>query len=222
MRAILSVRNFLAFCLVTGFFCLAGTPGPHAAAVAASSAVLDLSSLREGDIVFQNSRSRQSLALQIATRSPYTHCGVLFRRSGRWEVFEAASTVGWTPLDAWIARGINGHYLIMRLKDLSALTPTVLTSMRADSLHYVGKAYDLLFQWSDDTMYCSELVWKLYQRAAHVELGPLHSFYDYNLDHQEVQAIIRMRYGAPLPAEEKVVAPSDLIRCGLLETVAAN
>jgi hypothetical protein len=213
----ISARNILRLCLIAGFLWLAGASAPRAA-----EGWPDLAALKDGDIIFQVSPSPQSLALQLATGSPYTHCGILFKQQDGWKVFEASGTVAWTPLENWIRRGVDRRYLIMRLKDASALTPEILASLREHSLLYAGKAYDLLFQWSDDKMYCSELVWKLYQRYAGLELGPLRRFSDYNLDHREVQEIIHRRYGTRLPMEEKVVAPSDLIDCGLLETVAQN
>jgi hypothetical protein len=217
----ISARNILRLCLAAGFLWLAGAPAAPAA-VRADAGLPELAALKDGDVIFQVSPSPQSLALQLATGSPYTHCGILFRQQDGWKVFEASGTVVWTPLENWILRGLDRHYLILRLKDVSALTPEILASMRLNSSLYAGKAYDLLFQWSDDKMYCSELVWKIYQRYAGLELGPLRRFSDYDLDHREVQEIIHRRYGTRLPPEEKVVAPSDLIDCGLLETVAQN
>ena len=33
-----------------------------------------------------------------------------------------------------------------------------------------NKDYDLYFEWSDDKIYCSELVWKIYKNGADIEL----------------------------------------------------
>lgn len=173
---------------------------------------------REGDIIFQTTVSRQSLAIKIATQSDYTHCGVILRKNGRLQVVEAAKTVSWTPLDAWIKRGVDQHYLLMRLKDPGALTPEALKALHNAAQAFAGKAYDLLFQWSDDKMYCSELVWKLYHKAG-IDLCKLHAFRDYDLNHDAVQKIIKERYGMDMPWDEQVVAPSDLMRCDLLKVV---
>lgn len=35
-------------------------------------------SLRNGDLIFQTSKSAQSQAIQAATHSPYSHCGIVF------------------------------------------------------------------------------------------------------------------------------------------------
>lgn len=44
---------------------------------------------RNGDIVFHTSRSAQSLAIQKATESPYSHMGIVYVEDGRALVFEA-------------------------------------------------------------------------------------------------------------------------------------
>src|SRR5437773_3573503 len=49
--------------------------------------------VQDGDIIFQTSRSSQSLAIQRATHSPYSHMGIILYRSGRPFVFEAIATV---------------------------------------------------------------------------------------------------------------------------------
>ena len=175
--------------------------------------------LREGDILFQITDSSQSRAIQLGTGSKYTHCGIVLEKDGRLQVFEAISKVGWMPVDTWINRGIKSHYVVMRLKDTSVLTPEVIRAMRADTAYFSGKDYDLLFQWSDTKIYCSELVWKLYKRNAKISVGAIRTFADYDLDHAVVKKIIRDRYGLNFKLDEKVVAPSDIMESSLLEVV---
>lgn len=38
---------------------------------------------------------------------------------------------------------------------------------------FKGKPYDIYFEWSDDKIYCSELVWKIYKHALDIEIGQL-------------------------------------------------
>jgi len=182
----------------------------------------DASTLKEGDVIFQKSRSAQSQALKLATGSDYTHCGILLRHDNALQVFEASNVVKWTPLEKWIKRGIGNHYVIMRLKQNEPLPPDAVECMRKSADLYAGKPYDILFQWSDDKMYCSALIWKMYQRCANIELGALRHFQDYNLNNKKVRELIRARYGRDLPADENVIAPSDMMNCGLLETVSQN
>src|SRR6185295_16313407 len=49
--------------------------------------------LRDGDLIFQSSRSGQSLAVQRATHSPWSHMGVVLMRGGKPFVLEASATV---------------------------------------------------------------------------------------------------------------------------------
>ena len=175
---------------------------------------------REGDVIFQTTTSSQSQAIKMATKSEYTHCGVILEKDGRLQVFEAVKKVRWTPLDEWVKRGVNRHYVLMRLK--KPLEPEALKTMRDSVSAYAGKDYDLFFQWSDDKIYCSELVWKLYRKAG-VELCKLRAFRDFDLDHEEVRKIAKQRYGRDLPPlDEPVVAPSDLMQCDMLEVAAGH
>lgn len=85
------------------------------------------------------------------------------RNEGRWFVYEAVQPVKLTPLSAWTARGRNGHFVVKRLRDVSLLTPAVLTRMRRVGKRFRGRSYDLYFEWNDERIYCSELVWKVYK-----------------------------------------------------------
>jgi hypothetical protein len=164
--------------------------------------------LREGDIVFQESLSSQSAALKAATGSRYTHVGLLEQHGGGWVVLEAVSPVKRTPLDAWVARGAEGHAVVKRVQAVE--DPSVLTAVLSTAEGWLGRPYDLPFLWSDDALYCSELVWKAYARGAGLELTPLRTHGDYELASPEVQAKIAQRYPDGIPAGEPVVAPSDL------------
>ena len=128
---------------------------------------------RDGDVVFQTSRSRQSLAIQLATHSRYSHMGIVYLRHGRPFVFEAVGPVRLTPLRAWIARGVGHHFVVKRLRHAgSVLTPKVLARMKQAGEKLLGRRYDLAFGWSDTRVYCSELVWKVYQRGAGIPPVP--------------------------------------------------
>ena len=71
----------------------------------ACSGKASLPVVKDGDIIFHTSNSAQSLAIQRATGSKYSHMGLVVHRDGRPFVFEAINTVQFTPLDRWIARG---------------------------------------------------------------------------------------------------------------------
>jgi permuted papain-like amidase YaeF/Yiix C92 family enzyme len=175
---------------------------------------------RDGDIVFQTSRSSQSLAIQLATKSPYSHMGIVYLRDGKPLVFEAVQPVKLTPLDDWIERGERGSFVAKRLRDADArLTVETLRKMRAVGEQLAGRDYDPYFEWSDDRVYCSELVWKVFERGAGIELGELQTIAVFDLSHPAVQAKVRERYGDHVPLDEIVVSPAAIFEAPDLETV---
>jgi len=177
--------------------------------------------LADGDIIFHTSRSGQSLAIQHATGSRYSHMGLVFFRSGKAFVFEAVQPVSYTPLDRWIARGDGGHYVVRRLKNASSvLTPEALAHMQKLARGWLGRPYDSSFEWSDQRMYCSEIVWKLYQRVLGIELGALQPLRDFDLRDPLVQAKMRERYGSKVPWEMRAISPAAVFASEHLQTVA--
>ncbi|AHJ96675.1 YiiX family permuted papain-like enzyme [Hymenobacter swuensis] len=164
--------------------------------------------LREGDLIFHTSRSAQSQAIQLATHSPYSHCGMLLRQGGEWQVLEAVQPVRLTPLEQWIGRGRGSHFVVKRLRDADqVLTPATRRQLRRTGLHYQGRAYDLYFGWSDERLYCSELLWKTYQQATGRKIGKLQRLREFDLSHPTVQQKLRERYGNHLPLNEPVISP---------------
>ena len=181
------------------------------------------SKLQSGDIIFQTSTSSQSKAIQLATGSKYSHMGIIYETEGEFMVYEAVQPVKLTPLAEWIDRGKNDHYVVKRLKNADQiLTPEVLKEMKKVGEAYRGKAYDIYFEWSDDRIYCSELVWKIYQQAANIEIGQLEELSDFDLSHQAVQVKMQERYGENIPLNEKVISPAAMFDSKLLVTVPAN
>lgn len=171
--------------------------------------------LQDGDIVFSGSAAGQGAAIIAATGSTFTHCGIVFRREGRWWVLEAVQPVGVTTLEAFMARSRKEAFTARRPKQ--AITPDAYQNARKWAEAQIGRAYDTRFAWDDGKLYCSELVWKFYQQAG-IELCPPRRFREYDLQRPEVKKIIVQRYGGTdrLPMNEKVVAPSDLAASTLL------
>lgn len=176
--------------------------------------------LQNGDLIFQTSQSGQSKAIQLATGSQYSHMGIVYKLNGKYWVYEAIQPVTLTPLSTWINRGVGGHYVVKRLKEArTLLTPEVLKKMKAIGAKYKGKHYDIHFEWSDEKMYCSELVWKIYKEAVHVEVGALEKLSDFDLSHEIVQQKMKERYGDQIPMNEKVISPAAMFASDLLITV---
>lgn len=173
--------------------------------------------LRDGDIIFHTSRSTQSAAIQRASHSRYSHVGLILFRDGKPYVLEAIATVRYTPLETWIARGDGGHYVVKRLK--TALTPAQAGKLRRSAGKYANKPYDLYFEWSDDRIYCSELVWKAYHDALGIEIGARQKLRQFDLSDPAVKAKMRERYGTRIPLDEPVISPAAQFESPLIETV---
>jgi len=185
--------------------------------------LFDARILKEGDIIFQESQSRQSRALKLATKSRYTHVAILFKLKGEWYVEEAVQPVKYTVLSDFIRRGKNFHYVIKRLKNADeVMTVEVVERMKRHGKTYLNKNYDLCFGWDDSRIYCSELVWKLYKEIPGVEVGKLERLKDFDLSSPLVKKILRERYGERIPYEEPVISPQSMFESDTLKAVTAR
>lgn len=178
---------------------------------------------QDGDIIFQISKSGQSKAIQFATKSQYSHVGIVFVRDGDPYVVEAVQPVKTTALAQWVARGERGHYVVKRLKDAERLlTPDKIMKMKQIAGTFSGRDYDYYFEWSDDRIYCSELVWKVYDRGADIKVGDQKKMSDFDLSNPVVRAKIQQRFGENIPLDETVVSPADIFKTPMLKTIYSN
>ncbi len=179
--------------------------------------------LQDGDIIFQESTSSQSRAIQLATHSKYSHCGIIFKTADECYVFEAIQPVQSTPLEEWIKRGKDGHYVVKRLKNADdVLTGETMSKMKRVGGRYADKDYDPYFGWSDDKIYCSELVWKIYKHGADIELGEMQKLTELDFSDPVVKQKLAERYGDRIPRKTKVISPGALFDSKQLETVISN
>jgi hypothetical protein len=74
-----------------------------------------LPDVKDGDVIFQTSKSSQSVAIQRATHSHYSHMGIVFIRNGQPYVLEASATVRYTPLRNWIERGVGSAFVVKQV-----------------------------------------------------------------------------------------------------------
>jgi hypothetical protein len=84
---------------------------------------------------------------------------------------------------------------------------------------FKGKDYDIYFEWSDDKIYCSELVWKIYKEALGIEIGALQELREFDLSDNIVKSKMRERYGDKIPFDEKVISPGAMFDSEKLVTV---
>jgi hypothetical protein len=171
---------------------------------------------KDGDIIFQSSYSQQSAAIEEATQSPYSHCGIIFYENNVAYVYEAVQPVGKRTLESWIESGVNEKYVVKRLKDSTIIGTNELAEMKKFVLNQFGKNYDGVFNWSDKEMYCSELVYKCYLNACQIKLTTPLPLRDFNIDGPIVRKVMKQRYGNEIPYDELMVSPDQLFKSSKL------
>jgi hypothetical protein len=144
--------------------------------------------------------------------------GIIFIRDGEPYVLEAVATVRYTPLAAWIQRGVKDGFVVKRV--YNGLDTRQVNRLRAVAQTFMARPYDLTFEWSDARIYCSELVWKIYDRALGMKLGDLQRLRDFDLSDPAVSAKIKERYGTAIPLDEPVISPAAMFTSPLLAVVA--
>lgn len=152
---------------------------------------------KEGDIVFQTSKSEQSPLIQYATGSRWSHCGIVVKKGGQYYVLEASNVVKLTPIDSWIKRGRHGSVKKRRFLD---------KEVKVKYAKYLGKPYDLAFKFDNGKYYCSELVWLIYKEQFGIELCKPRKIKSYNLIGIKKQLVRR-----GMDENQLVVAPCDLL-----------
>lgn len=180
------------------------------------------SNLKDGDIIFIVNPSGQGKAIQLATKSKYTHVGIVFIENGTPYVYHAVEPVTKSTLKEFIAMSSDNNYSIRRLKNQSLLTKKIISEMNADATKKLGIHYDLAFNWGDDELYCSEYVWKLYYKALAIEIGKPKPLKSFDLSHPKVKEIMDFRYGDEIPYDEKMISPGDMYSCTLLEEIKSQ
>lgn len=179
-----------------------------------AAAAVGVPPLKTGDIVLQASQSGLAESIRKATRSPYSHVGLVeVAGDGVW-VVEAISPVSRTPFAKWKRRGQGGHLTVLRPRlEAKQLQAAVEAAKRE-----LGKPYDVRYGWDDERIYCSELVVKAFERAAQVSYGER-----VRLDALELGAFeksLAVKLGVPLSQE--VVPPGSLASDPRLEVVFSD
>jgi len=169
-------------------------------------AVAHAAPVQPGDVVFQRSRTEQAEFIARATHAPWTHVGLVLVHDGVLSVVEAGDPVQYTSLAEWAGRSADGRIAVRRHGE--GLPDAVVAKLYAAADARIGLRYDARFAWSDDRMYCSELVYKLL-RDGGVPMGKPRPFGSFDLSDARVARAVRARWGTP-PLDEVVVSPADL------------
>ena len=181
-------------------------------AVTASTETIE--DVREGDVIFQTSQSKQSPLIKIGTRSTITHCGIIVMKNGQSYVLETLETLVLTPLDKFVARGKDGKYWLKR--------PTK-DDIRIQYINYLGKPYDLAFKFDNGKFYCSELIYDIYLNQLDIELCKPKRVGDYlMLGAGRLLKIKQAMQKRGITTEQYAVAPVDVFKSRHLKRVKSS
>ncbi len=167
--------------------------------------------VKEGDVIFQTTQSRQSPLIQIATRSKISHCGVVVMKNGKPYVLETLNTLKLTPLDKFVARSKDGRYWLKRSDK---------ENIKIKYNHYLGKPYDVAFRMDNNIYYCSELVYDIYKKQLGIELCKPKKIDDYLIFCTDrLPKIKKEMQRRGIKKEQYAVAPVDVFRSDKLKFV---
>jgi hypothetical protein len=137
-----------------------------------------ISDKKTGDILFQSLPHAELVdAIEGVTNSAWSHCGILVLRDGRWFVAEAIGEVRYTPLCLWIVRGRGSRVDSYRVKNFKDENKDQIT---AGVEKLLGRSYDFSYAPDDSEIYCSELVYKVYDRQLGIKVGDWEKLGDLN------------------------------------------
>ena len=163
---------------------------------------------QEGDIIFQSLPHGSEVdVIEGITHSPFSHCGVVLRDEKKhWSVIEAIYNVHQTPLFLWMLRGREGSFTVYRL---NAPYASRIPAFKQRLINYTGRFYDFDYNMADDReLYCSDLIYLAFKKAAGSELGKVQKLDD--LDWRPYQNFIRAQQGGNLPLFRVMITPAAL------------
>ena len=173
---------------------------------------------QDGDIIFQSlPKNAVVIAIEGATDSPYSHCGVVVNRNGKWHVNEAIGPVKDTSLYKWIVRGRRRKFAVYRLRsDYHRYIPKFIGELDK----YQGRPYDILYELDDEYIYCSELIYKAFRDSSGIELGKLVELGE--LDWEPFTEIIEEIEGGKPPLDRLMITPRHLSEAKELRKIFSN
>ena len=125
--------------------------------------------LQPGDILFQDLDCGAACdAIEKVTVGAngmdFSHCGIVVVMDGEYKVVEAYGNVRATPVADFVSRikDVNGKPKILAgrpdNKSLAAASADI-------AQQFIGKGYDDAFDLTNDSYYCSELVYECYRKG---------------------------------------------------------
>ncbi|MDF3055892.1 MAG: hypothetical protein K0R17_107 [Rariglobus sp.] len=170
---------------------------------------------KEGDILFQSLPHGDLVdAIEGISHSEWSHCGILVKHGGKWQVAEAIGEVRYTPLHLWVLRGRQFKVEAYRVNPPPA---GIAPALNAGVAKLRGLPYDFSYAPDDAEIYCSELVHKVYDRELGVSIGSWEQLG--HLNWKPYEAFIRRMENGQLPLDRAMITPVALTRSPLVTRV---
>lgn len=158
----------------------------------------------KGDLVFQSlPQNDLVLAIEGISESQYSHCGIVVYKDGSWMVLEAIGPVKYTPLYEWVQRGRNEAFATYRLKNNSKIDIFI-----SKAEIFLNRPYDVRYRFDDEKIYCSELIYKAYQKSHNIKLGKISKLGD--MPWKNYEKTIRKYEQGPPPLQRPMITPKSL------------
>jgi hypothetical protein len=169
-------------------------------------------SFRDADVIFQEAQGEVADEISAITKSQMSHCGLIVTKDGRVFVLEASGNVALTPLAEWVRRGKSEKFALFRARDLTEEKSLLIVKK---AMEFIGRPYDSHYEWGDDKLYCSELVYKAYDKGAGIKLAELQPISA--LEYKGHEDYIKNMLGGELHLDRKVLTPVSIYNSPLMK-----
>ena len=146
--------------------------------------------LQVGDLVFQTAPSSQNKAIMWATKSMYSHVGIVDIVRGKTYVMEAGPVVRMVPFDDWRESGYGRWITIKRMQGMK---PELATLVMREARRHAGEPYDFMFMFDNQAVYCSELPYISFQ-AINIKLGKVQKIEELDVSNPLTEKLIKERW----------------------------
>ena len=149
---------------------------------------------KNGDMIFHTSKSSQMGAVFRATRSTFTHVGIIeVDKNGNKWVIEAIGPVTRKPFDQWVKEGIGDKYAVHRKSGITKEQGEKVVE-KAKEFWKQKLPYDKQFSFDNGSKtYCSELVEMAY-KAADLKIGKRQKISELSLSGAQIEKLLNERW----------------------------
>jgi hypothetical protein len=168
----------------------------------------ELTPFLNGDVVFIKHSKLKSGNLIPNGKTKYNYVGVIFMEDGIPMVYHATEPISKTHLEAFIDLSEGRDYKIKRLSEQNLLNTDVIQTMHTFAKAKLHSHYDGKLSLTNDELYNSEFVYKMYQHALGIKLSEPKPLADLKNDPLTLD-FLKEAYGDQI-LNEKMVVLGDL------------